>query len=269
MNQSSTDNPAMTCPRSRQVLRQFPRSWLLHPELPVRPGDRGPDVRLVQEWLCLHEIPTAIDGRFGPQSATAIETFAERYHLEARADVDATIFEALASPMIAALTDPASCDDSVPEAVVRIAFRQLGAREIGGPNGGPWVRLYMNGREGTAYPWCAGFVSFVIRRACGKKSESLPFKLSVSCDGLAIEARRAGRLVTGADYGRTSHLSPGSVFLIRRRTNDWVHCGIVTAFYRRHFDTIEGNTNADGSREGTAVLRRRRSYRDCDFIRLA
>lgn len=268
MNQNSTVNPTMTCPRRRQVLRQFPRSWLLHPELPVRAGDRGPDVRLVQEWLCLHDIPTAIDGRFGPQTATAIETFTERHHLESRANVDATIFEALANPMIAALADPASCENSVSEAVVRIALRQLGAREIGGPNCGPWVRLYMNGREGTAYPWCAGFVSFVIRRACGNRGESFPFKLSVSCDRLAIKARRADRLVTGADYGCTGLLSPGSVFLIRRRTNDWVHCGIVTAFYKRHFETIEGNTNADGSREGNAVLRRNRPYRNCDFIRV-
>ena len=43
---------------------------------------------------------------------------------------------------------------------------QINPREIGGQNMGPWVRLYMDGREGAEFPWCAGFVCFVLAQAC-------------------------------------------------------------------------------------------------------
>ena len=31
-------------------------------------------------------------------------------------------------------------------------------------NQGPWVRLYMNGRDGQEWPWCADFASYVLKR---------------------------------------------------------------------------------------------------------
>lgn len=39
------------------------------------------------------------------------------------------------------------------------------------------------------------------------------------------------------------------------------HCGIVSALRGDFVETIEGNTSADGSREGTGVFRRLRHKR--------
>lgn len=256
--------------RGRRILQRFPSSWMLYPTLPVRVGARGPDVRLVQEWLNLHGLPTAIDGRFGPRTAGQLHAFRLAHGLEPGAGVDAALFEALAEPMINALSFSDLEELSMPHTVLRIGRKQLdaGAREIGGPNRGPWVRLYMNGCDGAEYPWCAGFASFVVTSAFEMAGEYPPLKLSVSCDGLARNARKVGRLISG-DRCRTANTpSPGSLFLLRRRADGWTHCGIVSAVDERHFETIEGNTNTDGSPDGAAVCRRIRGFRNCDFVDL-
>lgn len=49
---------------------------------------------------------------------------------------------------------------------------------------------------------------------------------------------------------------------------DWTHTGFVTMFNKDFFDTIEGNTNDDGNREGYEVCARTRGYKNEDFIKL-
>jgi hypothetical protein len=62
---------------------------------------------------------------------------------------------------------------------------------------------------------------------------------------------------------------PGSIFLNRRVGGDWVHTGIVTGAAADTFETIEGNTNDAGDREGYEVCRRVRGYGNKDFIMVA
>ena len=63
-----------------------------------------------------------------------------------------------------------------------------------------------------------------------------------------------------------SQLGPGSVFLVRRTPLDWVHTGIIVAASPESFQTIEGNTNDTGSREGYEVCARVRGYAGKDFV---
>ena len=143
-------------------------------------------------------------------------------------------------------------------------------REIGGQNKGPWVRLYMKGNEGNAYPWCAGFVSFIGHQAATAFDANLEVPYTYSCDVIAVEAKHRGRFVSERKLKRKkkSDMRPGSIFLNRRSSTDWVHTGIVLRFDDETFETIEGNTNDEGSREGYEVCRRIRSYRKRDFVRL-
>ena len=142
-------------------------------------------------------------------------------------------------------------DDSLGNMVVAYALQHLQSspREIGGQNKGPWVRLYMNGNEGQQWPWCAGFVSFILRQACKTMGESLPIQTSFSCDSLAHSAKSRGRFLPGRGLDR-SLIKPGMLFLNRRTATDWVHTGIVVKAEAEVFMTIEGNTNDEGSREG-------------------
>jgi hypothetical protein len=47
---------------------------------------------------------------------------------------------------------------------------------------------------------------------------------------------------------------------------DWVHTGLVLSAGKETFETIEGNTNDAGDREGYEVCRRVRGYKGKDFI---
>ena len=137
-------------------------------------------------------------------------------------------------------------------------------------NCGPWVRLYMKGNEGPQWPWCAGFDSFVLKQASQTLQQSTPIEDSFSCDSLAAQPKGAGILVTESelDQGITNREDwpVASIFLVRRTSTDWTHAGFVIEFDQETFDTIEGNTNDEGSREGYEVCVRSRGYGKKDFI---
>ena len=137
--------------------------------------------------------------------------------------------------------------------------------ETGGQNCGPWVRLYMKGNEGVPWAWCAGFVSFLLEQARQKIERPMPIAGSFSCDSLAAQAKDAGLFADERDVMRGA-IPPGALFLVRRTPADWTHVGVVTRSGPDAFDTIEGNTNDDGSREGFEVCARTRGYKDKDFI---
>jgi hypothetical protein len=63
-----------------------------------------------------------------------------------------------------------------------------------------------------------------------------------------------------------------AVFLLRRTVGDWTHTGIALATTSSdgslRFDTVEGNTNDGGSRNGIEVAKRIRAGKSYDFIRL-
>lgn len=238
----------------------------------LRRGCTGHDVKRVQEWLTLAGLAVAIDGDYGPATQEAVARFQRRCDLEPDGVVGPRTWRYLVQPMALAtgkIFDLGTTPRPLGELVVAYAREQLRARarEVGGQNRGPWVRLYMEGRDGEPWAWCAGFACWCLRQACESLGVPLPIRPSFSCDQLALSARREGRLLrepVGADRAR---VTPGSLFLVRRTDTDWIHVGIVTATGPETFDTIEGNTNDDGSREGYEVAARVRAWRaGIDFV---
>ena len=126
------------------------------------------------------------------------------------------------------------------------------------------MRLYMNGRQGEVFAWCAGFVTFLLEQAAQSLAVDKPITGSVSCDVLAAQAAQAGVLLSEVEAA--GRLTPGCIFLVRRAAGDWTHTGVVTGVYDDAFDTIEGNTNDAGQREGVEVCARTRAYIHKDFI---
>lgn len=254
--------------RGMALLRAYPPNWHLLPERTIEPGDCGSDVRLIQEWLNLRGHPTMIDGRYGPHTQIEIVSFQRAHGLRVEDTVDEELFARLALPMVSALAPPgphSGCPQSLVAPIARQHLRAQ-AREVGGQNRGPWVRLYMDGHDGPSFPWCAGFVSFVVRSAYATMQLPPPFELTFSCNLLARSAMGHDLLVDGrsAECGRL--LTPGSIFLLRSGVNNWTHCGFVTAKRGDVIKTVEGNTNADGTREGYSVCGRQRRLESCDFI---
>ncbi|HEU4628265.1 MAG TPA: peptidoglycan-binding protein [Gemmatimonadaceae bacterium] len=235
----------------------------------IASGARGARARLVQEWLCLNGHNVAVDGKFGPATAAAVRELQRARGLPATGVVDEGTFDALLAPRRAATRDI----DPPPGAtlgrmVVAFAEQHLAQhpREVGGQNMGPWVRLYMDGHEGAAWPWCAGFATYVLRQAAASLGVRMPVVRTYSCDLLAADATRAACFCGGAAPDRPHRLTPGSLFLVRRTRTDWEHVGIVTRVDGDVFQTIEGNTNDCGDREGYEVCRRMRGFEKKDFV---
>lgn len=234
-------------------------------------GKKGADVRRCQEWLTLHGVPTFVDGDFGPATARAVETFQDAdASLSVTGTVDAATFHALTEPLRRVLSAPDLSGVATREdAVAAFALLHLSAHplEVGGQNRGPWVRLYTRGNQGRDWAWCAGFVSFLMAQACEALDEPMPIAGSVSCDSLAMQGRAAGLFVDEREK-RGPHLARGTIFLRRRTSTDWTHCGILMDPEELTFRSIEGNTNDDGHRDGYEVCERINAYAKRDFVRL-
>lgn len=86
--------------------------------------------------------------------------------------------------------------------------------------------------------------------------------LTYSCDTVGVTGIQK-KIVTRFQTARTNPalIKPGDIFLIQKTTNDWFHTGIVTAVNGDIIETIEGNTNIDGSHNGNAVMNRIRNYK--------
>jgi len=237
-------------------------------------GDKGEKVKLIQEWLCLREFLVVIDGDFGSATQVAVKMFQSYANITCDGIVGLQTFVSLVEPMIEVVKSferiPAIGYASISKRIVNYAFRHLDQhpREVGGQNKGPWVRLYMDGKDGTNYPWCCGFVCYILGQVYGR--EKLPLIKTFNVDLIVKDAIKKGMFLSGnvnypaLDFKKS--LMPGDFFVVRKVYGDWTHIGIVSGVEEDCFTTIEGNTNDAGEREGYEVCKRIRGYIGKDFI---
>ena len=230
--------------------------------------------RLAQEWLCLHGYDVEIDGIYGPATRAALTRFQTRRGLKPDGVLNPSTLAGLEAPLrsiVEEVPDQLRAANLVLDsAIVILATRILraGAREVGGPNRGPWVRLFMEGRDGPEWSWCIGLCHYVVAEAARAIRLPVPildvFPGYTSCDAVARHARLAGRLYTNGSP------EPGNVMLVRRTSDDWIHAGIVADVDdgAKTFTTIEGNASATDPRNGDRVIRKTRALTGrYDFIR--
>jgi peptidoglycan hydrolase-like protein with peptidoglycan-binding domain len=249
----------------------------------VRRGRRGDIVRLIQEWLCLNDCDVMIDAQYGRATEQAVRDFqGSTGVLPTTGEVDPQTFTMLIRPMVEALRAiDAPQGATLGQMVAAYALQHLRnrAREIGGRNRGPWVRLYLHGDQRPRDPqttqggesWSASFVSTVLAQAADATGVAPPLEYHANCTRMAEEARRQQRFVNGERALRNPHSIPtGSILLLRHegRRDEWHHAGIVTQALERFVRTIEGNTayNISEPPSGHEVTRQMRSYGNLDFI---
>ena len=242
--------------------------------------DRGGklDVHRVQEWCSFHRAVTAIDGHFGDGTERAVRTLQNDQGLPETGTVDEATWAAMVAPMHRALAGREHPPEtSIYTAVLAVAQQHLAEHPIefqasGQGNIGPWVRLYMLGKQGSSQPWCAGFVSHIIGQAAHDLGVPVPIPRQVGVDALVGDAKADDRFVAEGTVAtgtqRLTKIPKGAIFCVRRTSTDWTHTGIVTDPGKTAFSTIEGNTNDEGSREGFEVCARSRAYGDKDFVLL-
>ena len=239
------------------------------------PNNTKKDIMKIQSWLTLFELVnpgsgtlTGIDGDFGPATEKAVMNFQKAKGIPQTGVVDAAVFSLLCSPLQKAFeTTPTG--NGLRQRILSAAKLQIEnfPYELtinNASNSGPWVRSYMDGQEGKKLLWCMGFVQAIIDQ--GASSLNKNFKdlmpLTFSCDTIGNTGIAKGLLTRFAKVRQDpSVVKPGDVFLIQQAPLDWIHTGIIVSVGNDIFETIEGNTNNDGSHNGTRACKRVRNFR--------
>ena len=131
--------------------------------------------------------------------------------------------------------------------------RHVGVKEASGRNDGPQVAMYLKSVGlGPGYAWCADFVRYCYERVGVKTSIN-----GGAPSAVPLERRiwKQGRALMG-DLPR-----PGDTFGIWfPKMGRVAHTGFVMDWKGNSpfVETVEGNTNAQGSREGNQVAVRLR-----------
>lgn len=229
-----------------------------------------------QEWLTLNGYAVVIDNEWGPASTAALKRFQVAHGLTATGVVDDASAIALATP-IRICTEPLEAHGApLGVLVVNYAKRYLThkAREVGGDNRGPWVRLFMHGQDQSQHwpdgsvknsPWCAGYATSVVGQAAATLDVPSPVHYNVGCDAIATDAKTRGRLTSDFKLAK-----PGDLFLVPRDVKDYTrgfqHVGIVAEIFPDNFQSNEGNSNTDGSRNGIEVASTTRAWRNLWYV---
>lgn len=147
---------------------------------------------------------------------------------------------------------------SLPNLCAKIALTMVGRHEQPlGSNTGPLIQEFFDaddykpGRLDQGYPWCAAFVDRVVQLAMSKAPGPFTFcaPRTPSAFGLAEWSRDQDSSTSTKDYPK--EVKVGDIIIFT-----WSHCGIAVTDSNSlgEFETVEGNTNIAGSREGTHVL---------------
>jgi hypothetical protein len=136
----------------------------------------------------------------------------------------------------------------------KIAARDLGAcEEPRGSNKGPQIEKFLRATDldGDGWPWCAAAVSYWVQQWAKRNNWKGRTPRIAGVAQFPVWAKRNGLKCS---------FSP--------TVNDIVifkfsHIGVVESVGPDWIQTIEGNTNDEGSREGFEVARRRRALDQC------
>ena len=143
--------------------------------------------------------------------------------------------------------------------IVRIASAEIGVEELHGSNCGPRVNEFKAATVLTpteAWPWCAAFICWVVREAMKAAgiTETTTFKRPTTASAWGLESWSLQQdNSTETKKKPFRDILPGDLIIF-----NFSHCGIAVSECDEtgFFQTVEGNTDDGGGREGGAVLRR-------------
>ncbi|NBP57951.1 hypothetical protein EBU71_15720, partial [bacterium] len=196
--------------------------------------------------------------------------------------------EPIADPSSVPVSPPSYVDDSVGSSsgiisdfakeMVRIASTQVGVTESPpNSNKGSQVEVYQDStslgkgswptvRSADSWPWCAAFITWLFKTASQKPGISYSFKLPTTAGAWDYEnwAKSNSKYVDSfynQNYSNRpigskpiTDILPGDIVCF-----DFSHIGLsVGTLNNGRVDTIEGNTDAAGSREGGGVFKKSR-----------
>lgn len=146
------------------------------------------------------------------------------------------------------------------ENIIRIATQEIGVEEVDGTNSGKRVKEYQAATDlkGTGWPWCAAFVCWVVREAMAASGvfQTQKFTRPKTASAWGFESwSRAQDNTTNTRKPHDGDIKAGDIVVFT-----FSHIGIAFSAPNKQgwVQTVEGNTDGEGSREGGAVLRKTR-----------
>ena len=145
------------------------------------------------------------------------------------------------------------------ERIVELAKLEVGVHEIGNTNCGPRVNFYKSATwlpYEESWPWCAAFIDWLIWTAMNESKQSYSFERP--------------RTASAWDLQNWSMKQDGSTFTKLNPQAKDIEAGDIVIFHFSHVglaisgctkgvcETIEGNSNGDGGRDGGGVYRQKR-----------
>lgn len=147
--------------------------------------------------------------------------------------------------------------------LIEIATAEIGIKE-NPPNSNKvkyntWI--YNEEVEGSQYPWCGAFVSWVYDKAGMRIKGGGLLKGFVGCPYAVTNIKKWGKIITQPEAGDV-------VFFDWQGDGKFDHTGI----FKEHigngeFYSIEGNTSLTNDSNGGEVMLRKRKYKNVIFIR--
>lgn len=144
--------------------------------------------------------------------------------------------------------------ENLASATLRIALTQVGVQEQPkGSNSGPKINMYLKSVGlNPGYSWCMAFVYWCTSQAAIQLGVKNPL---IKTGGVL---KQWNETTLRKLVNRSSSVSPGDIFVMDFGKGTG-HTGIVVSVKGGLIETVEGNTNVDGGREGYEVCIRQRA----------
>jgi hypothetical protein len=232
---------------------------MAYPTRALRRGDpRAALVKRVQRRLVAVGCgPLDVDGIFGRETQSAVRLYQTRRGLLADGVIGPLTWDELFAEKPAAPRKPPS---RLLAAALDVAAGQEGVREAA-RNRGPEVDRYVMslGLDPAGdHPWCQAFVYWCFQQAATRVHATNPCARTAGVLKHWDQAPAKARVYAEAALDRPSLIRPGAVFIVDHGSGRG-HTGLVTHAAAGEVHTLEGNTNARGSREGDGVYRKTRA----------
>ena len=235
-------------------------------------------VRLIQQRLCDLGFtqpgrdgprPLEVDGIFGTNTANAVKLFQIRHTdlygrpLEVDGEVGSDTWGALFG-RATVYASKAKPSNKLIAKVLEIATGEIGVREDPpGSNKGKRVGEYQRAVGiDPGEPWCVAFIFFCFASAARALKMKNPMETEDCKTGSVLDLWNRARRAKGTQIvlhddalNDPSKVKPGMIFAISTGGGNG-HVGFVANVIGNRLETIEGNTNDGGSREGIGVFRR-------------
>lgn len=219
----------------------------------LRLGDSGLHVTEWQTILNKNGFPVTVDGIYGPYTKSKTRLWQEKMGL---------VDDGIVGPISWGKGDPATAEvegrhRSVPavgyyEAVIKEAERLVGHREDKENSSSLIDQWLLDCGITWPAPWCMAFVQACFKYAAIKCEFKDPLKPDTA-GVLDLYNRVPASWRVGPLDGRRGDI------MIMDFGGGKGHTGIVTGYHGGQYYTIEGNTNAGGSRDGDCVADKKRN----------